>query len=259
MPSLDQHPEAKIVKALVVGDSGSGKTGGLASLVDAGYKLRILDLEAKLQPIIGHVKDRSKLANVSYQTLKDEYKLIGSTMTIGKAASFTKAMNLLNNWKDGDQSLGPVTSWGDDTVLVLDALSSFGRAALNMVLLANGQIGKPPEIQHWGAAMESVEKVLGNLTNPAVVPCHLVVLTHLTAQESEGGGVIKLYPEALGTKLNPKVGRYFNNLISLSLVGGERSYKTEKDGLLACKTSRPIKAKYSIATGMADIFRDLLA
>jgi hypothetical protein len=106
--------------------------------------------------------------------------------------------------------------------------------------------------------MDNIEKLLGNITNPKLVPCHLVVLTHITYQEQEGQGAVKALPEALGSKLNPKVGRYFNNLISLSLSGSERSFKTKRDGLVACKTSRPIKDKYPIETGLADIFNDLL-
>lgn len=258
MPSLANHPSTEIVKMLVVGDSGVGKTGGLASLVDAGYKLRVIDFEAGLDPLAGFVKKRELLDNVSYHTLKDEYKISGSTVALSKAPSFQRAMSLLNKWETDDGDLGSVSSWGPDTVLVIDALSSMGRASLNMVLQANGQLMKPPELQHWGMAMDNIEKVLGNLTNPKMVPCHVIVLTHVTAQEQEGGGLVKLYPEALGTKLNPKVGRYFNNLLSLSITAGEKTYKTQKDGMLACKTSRPVKDKYPLATGMADLFSDLL-
>ena len=45
MPSLDQHQSNDFVKLLLIGDSKAGKTGSLISLVKAGYKLRILDLD----------------------------------------------------------------------------------------------------------------------------------------------------------------------------------------------------------------------
>lgn len=250
----DFTPESSI-KMMIAADSGSGKTGSLASLVDAGYKLRILDFEAKLDPIVGHIKDRSKLVNVDYKTLKDEFKLIGTTMTISKATSFQQAMSALNQW---DKDLGAVQTWSTDTILVIDAFSSMGRAALNMVLMANGRINKPPEIQDWGAAMDMLEKVLMNLTNPKLVPCHLIVLTHLTSQESADGLATRTYPESLGTKLNPRVAKYFNNLIGLKATAASRKFKTKAEGLLACKTHRPIKDEYPIETGLADIFRDLL-
>jgi hypothetical protein len=255
MPSLADHPASSVVKMLVVGDSGAGKTGALAALADSGYRLRILDFENGLDPLIGHLKKASSDIDVKYETLKDEFNIVGSSIMIKKAPAFQRAMALMNKWDDED---GPVQTWGEDTVLVIDALSSMGRSSLNMVLQANAHLAKPPEIQHWGAAMDNIEKLLGNITNPKLVPCHLVVLTHITYQEQEGQGAVKALPEALGSKLNPKVGRYFNNLISLSLSGSERSFKTKRDGLVACKTSRPIKDKYPIETGLADIFNDLL-
>jgi hypothetical protein len=133
-----------------------------------------------------------------------------------------------------------------------------GRSSLNMVLQANGVIGKNPEIQHWGTAMDNVEKVLGNLTHQGLVPCHLIVNTHITYQE-DGTGVSRGYPEALGTKLNPKVARDFNNMITLSISAGNRSFKVKKDGMFACKTSRPMqKETYPIESGLADIFAEIV-
>lgn len=256
MPSLAEHPANDVVKALIVGDSGAGKTGSLASLIDAGYKLRILDFENGLDPLLGYVKDRSKLANVNYVTLKDKFKIIGSSLSIEKAPSFQRAMKLLNG-EDDWKEFGPVATWDKDTVLVVDALSSMGRTSLNMVLHANNHLMKPPEIQHWGAAMENIEKLLGNITNPDLVPCHLVILTHVTYQEREGEGITKAFPEALGTKLNPKVGRYFNNLIALSRTAAGQSFKTKREGLIQCKTSRPINDSYKIDNGLAEIFAAL--
>jgi hypothetical protein len=260
--SLDAHPSVDVVKMLLVGDSGAGKSGALASLVDAGYKLRILDFEAGLDPLVGHVKDKSLLANVSYETLKDEFKIIGSNMAVNKAASFQRALALLQNW----EPFGAVQDWEDPhkTVLVVDTIGAMGRAALNMILKANNVLQPMgnrggPETSHWGGGMDNIDRVLDNITNPALVPCHLIATAHIAYQEREGEGAIKAFPELLAKSQNPKAGRRFNNLISLSMTGGERSFKTQKDGLLMCKTSKPIQPKYKIETGLADIFRDLLS
>ena len=49
MPNLSKHQSSEFTKLLLMGDSKSGKTGALASLVLAGYKLRILDFDNGLE------------------------------------------------------------------------------------------------------------------------------------------------------------------------------------------------------------------
>lgn len=254
MPSLAEYPATSKVTMLVAADSGAGKTGGLASLVDAGYTMRVLDLEGKLKPLVEHVKKRDLLSNVDFKTFSDKYKIAGKSVITSDAPSFQGAMGMLNQWEE----FGPIDQWPRDWILVIDSLSRLGRASLNMVLAANGNPARV-EIQHYGTAMENIERLLGNITSPTLVPCHVIVLTHLTLAESETG-VEKIYPEALGSKLNPKVGRYFDNMISIDAKSsGGRVYKTLSNGRFLCKTAKPIKPEYPIESGMADIFRDLLA
>ena len=254
MPSMTDHPSHSIVKLLVAADSGAGKTGALASLVDAGYNVRVIDFDDGLSVLKGYVKDKSKLANVHYVSLKDELSLTGGRIGIKKAAAFSEGMKAL----DGDAALwgaplGPVTSWTAADVLVLDTLTSAGKAAMNLVLQTNAAGFKQPELQHWGAAMDNLEKLVGILSSPAV-PCHVIVNTHLMNVE----GTPKLYPDALGSKLGPKVPRYFDNMITLSITGTERKFKTQKDGLFTCKTAVPLQPEYPISTGLASIFEGLL-
>lgn len=254
MPSLADHPSNTTVKLLVASDSGNGKTGALASLIDAGYNIRVLDFDNGLSVLKGYVKDREALAkNVHYVELVDDLNLINGRVGIKKAAAFQRAMEAL----DGKEAhwgapLGPVREWTARDVLVIDSLSMAGRASLQMVMALNGASHKAPEIQHYGTAMENIEKLVGILTSPAT-PCNVIINTHLTNIE----GTAKLYPEALGSKLSPKIGRYFDNMIALSVTGGARTFKTDKDGLFACKTALPLKPSYPIETGLYDIFRAL--
>lgn len=257
MPNMLNHPSTRTVKMLVAADTGNGKTGALASLVDAGYNLRVLDVDNGLSVLAGYVKDKSKLANIDYVELFDTLKLTRERVGIVKAEAFQNAMSAL----DGDEKLwgkklGHVSTWTDKDVLVIDSFSMLGRAALALVMQVNGKGFSAPEIQHYGTAMDNLEKLLGMLTSPAC-PCNVIFNTHLTNVE----GTPKLYPEALGSKLGPKVGRYFDNMITISIAPGstERKFKTQKDGLFACKTAKPIAAEYPIATGLADIFKALLA
>lgn len=263
MPSGLEHPanaEGKtgIFKGLMVGDTGTGKTGALASLLDAGYKLRVLDFDAGLDPVIGYVKDKRKLSNLSYETLRDEFKVVGSYLAVKKAPAFQRAMAKLQNWDE----FGPVETWGPDCILVVDTLGAMAVSSFNMVLQANGIVSPSgqrggPEQSHYGTAMDNIDRALLWLTNPEIVPCHVLVNAHWSTNDE--GGMSRLVPETIGNKLSPKVGRKFNNLFSFSITAGERSIKVKKDGLIACKSSKPLsKDKYPIESGMAEIFKEIV-
>lgn len=272
MSSFVNHPAVQdpasgkrgIYKGLHVGASGAGKTGAIAALIDAGYKVRALDFDRGLDPIAGYTKKRANLSNVDYHTLVDEFKIVGQALVVKKAPAFQRAMALLEKWvTDDGEDFGPVQSWGDDTILLIDTLGSMGRSSLNMVLNANGVLGAQgtkggPEQSHWGTAMDNVERLLLQLTNPDLVPCHLIVNAHWTYQEDSSGAPVAL-PEALGTKLNPKVARNFNNMLGFSLQAGQRKIKTQRDGVVTLKTSKPLKnPDYPLDTGLADIFKEIV-
>jgi len=265
MGSLLEHPAHKsadkrgIFKGLVVGDSGAGKTGAIASLIDAGYKLKIMDFDAGLDPLVGYVKNKELLGNVEFVTLRDTFKLRGSYLAVDKAPAYQRGMALLQDWNGA----GPVQSWDPDTILVIDTLGRMSRASFNMVLQANGIISPSgtrggPEQSHYGTAMENVERTISLLTNPDIVPCHVLVNAHWAYQE-DGSGILRPFPETIGNKLNPKVGRDFNNLFSVSVSAGKRSIKVVKDGVIACKSSRPLKhEQYGIGDGLANIFLEVV-
>ena len=264
MASGLDHPanaegKSGIFKGLMVGETGTGKTGALACLLDAGYKIRVLDFDAGLDPLIGYAKKKGNLANLDYETLRDEFKVSGSYLAVKKAPSFQRALALLSNWGD----YGPVQSWGSDTILVIDTLGAMSAAAFNMVLQANGVVNPSgqrggPEQSHYGAAMESIERAIDWLTNPYLVPCHAIVNAHWTYQDADSG-ILKPYPETLGNKLSPKIGRKFNNMFSFSITAGARSIKVRKDGMVACKSSKPLsKETYPIEDGLAAIFKEIV-
>ena len=45
MPTLDQHQSDEYLKLIYIGDSSTGKTGSMVSLLLAGYKLYIIDMD----------------------------------------------------------------------------------------------------------------------------------------------------------------------------------------------------------------------
>ena len=255
MPSMAEHESNSLVKAMLAADSGSGKTGAMASLVDAGFNLRILDFDNGLSVLKGYVKKRENLKNVHYvDQLQDQYQLVAGRLGIKKAPAFQRAMDALD--KGGKDYWGadvpPLLEWTHRDILVLDSLTMAGRASLQMVMQANAAGMKNPEIQHYGTAMENVEKLVQTLMS-SITKCHVIINTHITGIEGDA----RLYPDALGSKLPPKIGKYLDNLIGLRLVGGERKFLTKKDGLLALKCAVDLPESLPITSGWVTIFEKL--
>src|SRR5437879_11140638 len=115
MPSLAQHQSNDFTKLLLIGDSKSGKTGSLVSLVKAGYKLRILDLDNLLDVLKYMIVNQcpEKLDAVEFRTLRDKRKS-GQTgsMLDGKDSAWINALQMLDSWKYDDVDLGQPSEWG---------------------------------------------------------------------------------------------------------------------------------------------------
>src|SRR5690349_16646671 len=124
MPSLANHQSNEFTKLLIEGDSGSGKTGALASLVGAGYKLRILDFDNGLETLKNYVlRDwPDKIANVEYRTLRDKRKMTGEGPIIeGVPKAFVDGIKMLDRWKYDQTDLGVPATWGAECILILDS------------------------------------------------------------------------------------------------------------------------------------------
>lgn len=254
MPALEEHPSATSVKIVVAADSGAGKTGGLATLADAGYRLFILDFDNGVSTLRGYLKTPEGKKNVFYIPLADSFKLAGKVVGVAKADAFNKAMLALGNGTDEwGISMPKLADWGPKDILIVDTYSSMGRAALAMVMQLDGKGMGKPELQHYGQAMDNLERFLGMITSESV-KCSVILNTHMQPLE----GSTKIYPEALGSKLGPKVGRYFDNMITISTAGGRKQYCTQQDGMFACKTAVAMDAKYPLETGLLAIFEKLM-
>lgn len=255
MPSMTEHESFRLFKGLVVAESGCGKTGALASLVDAGYNLRVLDFDNGMGPVRSHVKDKAKLANVHYRPLRDQLEMVGRRFVIKKATAFSDAMDTLMRGGDlwgKDSGIPSIYDWTERDILVIDTLGMLGRSALLMVMDTNNASTKNPEIQHFGIAMEQLEKFVGQMTSEAV-GCHIIMNTHIAENKAGREG-----PEVLGDKLISRFPRYFDNMISLKKTGSKREFRTDSNGDLVLKTAVPLKSSYPLETGWADIFKDYL-
>lgn len=291
MPSILSHPARRTTKTLFIGDSGTGKTGALASLATSGQKLRIIDLDNGLDilknlltdPASTYAKQLSSAKidlseAIQYVTLTETMRETQGRLIPAKATVWDRTVKLLSHWKDGEIDLGPVTSWGPDTTLVIDSLTMLSTAALNFIQAMNGHLGayqtaagragaSNENRREIGMAQGLIESLLQMLYDDAV-KCNVIVMSHIVYVDESGGvptlpgenAVLRGYPSALGRALSPKIPRYFNNVIQAKTTGSGSATRhriyTMPQGAVDLKSSAPtrVKAEYPLETGLAEFF-----
>lgn len=288
MSSLSDHASKAPIKMLVIGDSGLGKTGALAALAIAGYNLRIMDFDNGVDILAGVLRpgippynltpaaSAAAMARINYVTLTDQMRAVGGKIQPVTSKAWNEGVNLLTDWKP--DNLGPTVNWGPKDILVCDSLTFAGKAALRFICSMNGRLAVPPYQSDYGDAQRLLENFLAMLYSDSI-KCHVVVLSHIrevgktttiettNQQGNKGTAVVeeegsrKGYAETgTGRALSPTVGRYFNTVLMVDLVGtgqaARREIVTVPTGNIGLKNSAPgvVKARYPLMTGLADYF-----
>lgn len=265
MPSILDHHSSATTKLLLVGDSGSGKTGALASLASAGYNVRIADLDNGVDVLRDlltsgrYAADAAK--RVHFVTITDPLKNSGGRLIPSKASVWQRLTSLLGDWKDpaeASANFGPVTTWTPQDVLVIDSLTLASDAALAYILSLNGRLGSQPHQSDWGLAQTLVESLLKMLYDESV-KCNVVINCHVKPIGGDNEAQ-RFYPNTLGQALPPKVGRYFNTILLAQTsgrgTGVSRKIFTQSQGTVELKTTAPTRMPQSfpLETGLADYF-----
>lgn len=258
MPSLADHHSSKFVKLMLIGDSGTGKTGSLVSLLQAGYHLRILDLDNGLDSLVQWARKLcpDKLANVQYETVRDLYKVSGNALVTSPKA-FVKSLNLLTKWSDDTVP----AEWGDNTILVIDSLSAMGKMAFEWAKGLN-PTAKDPR-QWYGGAQAGIENTIALLTG-GDFKANVILISHVNYKEVVEG-VTKGYANAIGTALGPTLPKYFNTLLLAESQGSganvKRTIRTMPTGIIDLKTPVPFNLPNTLPldSGMAEVFKQLKA
>lgn len=273
------------VKLLVLGDSGAGKSGGLASLIAAGYNVRVLDFDAGVKIIRGLLVDSGSIyrkplpglwpvpptmeeikARFRYETLTDPRRNVNGKL-IPKmppgGGAWQRGAKLLDRWDIGDDKLGPVAEWGTKDVLVIDTLSFAAKRAMEFVCSMNNRLGQQPHQSDFFGAQQLVESMLALLYDEGV-KCNVVVNCHIKYIEKENEPR-RGFPETIGSALNGQIGRYFNGVVQAKTVGFGAGQKhvisTVGNSVIELKNPAPLKVKkeYDLAIGLAEYFRDVRA
>lgn len=258
MPTLDQHQSNNLTKMIVLGDPGSGKTGGLCSLVKAGYHLGIIDFDNGLDSLVQYIKHEcpDKIKNVHYVTLRDKYKMtVDGPVIVGAARAFADSMKLLDNWPD----LGSPSEWGPEWILVTDSLTMMSKSCFDWrEQLMTSKAGKYDQRAVYYDAQKIIEKSLANLTSESF-GTNVIVIAHVQYQEDEDG-VRRGYPKSVGSALSSWIGAYFNSMaLCQTTPSGKRVVKTTPTPMVTLKNPRPfdMMKEYPIENGFAEFFEVL--
>lgn len=274
------------VRMLVVGYPKAGKTGALASLLDAGFKMRFLDLDGNYDPLLHYTKPE-KLANLDIQSFEDPIAMSGGgqfASVIGKPMAYANALMAMDHWKYKDEEgkevdLGRSKDWGSDTIVVLDSLTALGQAAFNRSMHLQNKTPLTTTDRVWGFAMSEqlafVKRLMASSnTHHTIVLAHLKMLgpkeirkgddsvTQQVKQEVADLLPTRLWPNALGRQLPQEIGGEFPMIVEMKNKIVNRKEKhiittVAREELDLGVPNSAIPAELDISDGMLKLFEVL--
>ena len=240
MPSMTNHK--KSLRVLIVGDPGSGKSTAVGKLAEHGQELFICDFDDNLNPLPQFVK-KDSLENIHYETLLDPVtidEVSGKPIVKGIPTAWSRYTKLAKEWVDSEtgESFGAPDDWDDTQWFVEDSMTTKGNAAMNYTMFKRKRMGKRRGFAEWGDAIERME---GSMQMFQAAQVNYIVTAHLArlnmedvteSADDDGSPIDKptvakrlppnammRYPVALGQKLPPRIGGYFNLVLQAVRVG----------------------------------------
>jgi len=250
------------VRMLLIGDSGAGKTGALCSLVEAGYRLYIIDLEDGVKILQNLLRARApdKLDSVEVESFQDQYVMMPAGPSVkGAPKAFMSAGKQVDIWTKE-------VEWGPKDLLVIDSLTALGKAALAVSRSMNPKISN--YVFHVGNAQRLLEPFIDTITGH-MAPYNLLVITHVRYKDIKDPDdkVIgqKNFPSSVGEALSERLPQAFNDCYACVKIGAGTTEKRQivsAHALLSgLKTSDPdkIQRTYPLESGLAQIFETINA
>lgn len=250
MPSFENFQAEQRVKLLLIGDSGAGKTGSLANLANAGYQLRIVDLEGNLNVLNSFLTEEGK-KNINYVTFDPE-----------DARCVDGIERITRTWKTATEDFGEVKKWDNNHVLVIDSATRLGDACL-AATAATTKDGR----SHYMAAGDKFHDILAWTNGLNKLKCNVIYTAHVRYVEVPHDKILdqktlKAYPSCLGSKMPQEFSRAFTDVFSIKVsASGQkvtRVFRTDADSLMGMKSSAPNKLAIEEAFDLGVVFNKLL-
>lgn len=212
-------------KVLLYGESGSGKTYAIRTLIECGITPFVIFTENGMRTISDVPADKLHWvyippADISWGDMGKIGQTINRQTYEDMAANkngveknrhtqllkFYETCNKFVCQRTGED-FGSVQDWGTDKALVVDSLSGLSMMAKGLT------VGAKPTLHQgeWSVAMNTIESVVNKLCLQLWTTC--IITAHAERETDPVAGSVKIYPSSLGAKLSPKLPRYFDDVV----------------------------------------------
>lgn len=242
-PEAEQVTEPQVrnvlpgVKVMLIGDSGTGKTHSLRTLIDQGLEVFGLFTESGMDVVADIPSSKLKWkyvspSSASWKALLDSGNKINSMayetlaklphVNRGEHKEFLTVIGALDNFIDDrtGECFGSVQHFGPDRVLWLDSFSGLSDMAMNLIA------GSKP-IKHqgdYGVSMDNLYNIFAKLCNDLF--CHVVIVCHPSRERDEVTSQSLITVSTIGNKLAPKLPQLCTDVIHTKRVESKFYWST---------------------------------
>lgn len=239
---------------LLMGDSGTGKTYSIRTLVQAGITPFVIFTEPGME-VLGDLDPASYhfhyvtapesnwagLIDTAEKVNKFSFEMLTkmTDQNRGRYGQFVEVLSQCNNFVDSrtGEEFGDCSTWGTDRALVVDSLSGLSDMAMRLVVG-----GKPTRaMQDWMVAQNLLKSFLDQCTNQ--LRATFVVIAHLEREKDEITGGTQIMVGTLGRALAPKIPLFFSDVIQTIRQGDGFTWDNSGANITVKARNLPIAAK----------------
>lgn len=238
-------------KVMVLGMPKSGKTGLIATVANAGYR------------VLYHDIDNNPGIMNTYLTEEGKKNIYYNAYTPRAESSWDEFTKMAEHWKTKDEDLGRCVDMGSDTVVVVDTGTLLSHICLKKVLKDNNTSLESPSfnINLWGVMGEKFLNLFSRLAGPKFKH-HLIINAHLRTYEkydkkSQALVSSQVGPNFAGQQLSVALPPYMNNifLVQPDDVGKRKLITLSTKEIPYLGTSAPKIIKPEEDMDLGDIIR----
>lgn len=235
------------IRLLLMGDSTSGKTGALAQLANAGYRLLLHDFDQNSRVITNHLTPQH--APIYIQAYGVARLTNNGMLDAGKAVQQAAVKELnrfaaqLKHWNADGDDLGSWDTWTPKDIVVIDSATFMAR----LLVLAAAEHPKvnANEKTLYKYAGDFQTKIYADLTSDANKASVIVIAHEMPDGDRDTEGNIvsnhKTIPSGVGRAAAKQSSSYFTDIWQI-VVGatGKREIRTSATNKINLRASSPL-------------------